>query len=217
MGCEVAHPNPQLGRPALVAAAGAGHDRISDCGGAMTGTNIDRPRMAGLVGMLGVVSLLFFPFAGFTERTAYVPSPIFRDYGLTGIGTYGQDFNLFGYPAGVGFVQLLMLALAVVLGYAAWRCFRLGGETGAAATKQPARIGFGVAGGAVLLVVVALVAVFPSVEEQTIWVTESNGWIETWWVAYGAFVSPLAAAGMGLLLRSAPETAAAPPAPPPSE
>jgi hypothetical protein len=182
----------------------------------MAGTHMDRNPLACLAGSLGVVSLLVFPFAGFTERTAYVPSPILRDYGLTGIGTYGQDFNLFGYPAGLWFVQVLMLALAVVLGLGVWQCMRL--RTGSAAPGLVVRLGLGVAAASALLVVIALAAVFPAVEEQTIWVTESNGWIEDWWIAYGAFVSPLAAAGMALLVRAAPAgTGTAPAAPPPAE
>ena len=183
----------------------------------MAGARSNLRTAACAAGVLGVISLLFFPFAGFTERTAYVPSPIFRDYGLVGIGTYGQDFNLLAYPAVLWFVQVAVLLLAVVLGYSVVRCWR--------SDPGPViRIASIVAGASVVLTVVALVVVFPAVEERTIWVTESNGWVQTWWVDYGAFVSPLAAAAMALLLhRDGPQTAAPPPetgpapAPPPEE
>jgi hypothetical protein len=169
---------------------------------------------AAAAGVLAAVAMAFLPLAGFTERTAYAPGPIVRDYAITGIGTYGEDFNLFTYPAGTWWVQLAALALAAGAAVAAIRCLRLrSGGTGGA--RRTARL---VAGSAVVLVVAAVVlfaAVFPSVEERTIWMVESAGFLDAWWPDYGLFVAAGALGVMAWLLVSA--EAAAPAAPPPAE
>ncbi len=189
----------------------------------MTGSRMNRRTAAALAGAVGTVSLLFFPFAGFTERTAYAPSPIFRDYGLAGIGTYGQEFNPFGYASWLGFIQVGMLAGAIVaLGYATVRARR------GSRSQSSGRIAWWVAGSSLVLALAALLIVFPAVDEGTIWVTGATGWVETWWVDYGTFVSPAAAAATAWLLgrdagpSPAPPAAAgpnptAPPKPPPVE
>ena len=75
------------------------------------------------------------------------------------------------------------------------------------------------AAASVLLVVVALVAVLPSMEDQTIWLTETSGWLTGWWPDYGAYVTALtlAAMALALMMRSRTVEAGAPPAPPPAE
>lgn len=156
-----------------------------------------------LAGAVGLVSLLFLPFAGFAELTRYVPSNIYRDYGVTGIGTYGQDFNLFGFPASVGIIQILMLLLAAVLVYPLTRCwkwYRSPGDFPRRELTNAAMISGAVAGAYVALVVVTLLVVFPSVEERTIWLVESSGWLEAWWPAYGAFVTAIGIGGMAVAL-----------------
>jgi len=160
-----------------------------------------------LAGSAGLFSLLFLPFAGFTEMTRYVPNNIFRDYGITGIGTYGQEFNVFGFPASVGTIQILMLPLAAVLIYPlirCWRWYRSPLDVSGRELKMAATISAAAAGVYVALVLVALLIVFPSVEERTIWLVESSGWLEGWWPAYGAFVTTLGIGGMAaaLVMRS---------------
>jgi len=188
-----------------------------------------------LAGAVGLVSLLFLPFAGFTELTRYVPSNIYRDYGVTGVGTYGQEFNLFGFPASVGIIQILMLLLAAVLVYPlirCWKWYRSPGDVLPGELKTVALISGAVAGAYVALVVITLVVVFPSVEERTIWLVESSGWLEAWWPAYGAFLTAIGigamAVALGIRSRGRPvdlsdsgRVSVAPPssdpAPPPSE
>jgi hypothetical protein len=176
-----------------------------------------------LFGTLGVVSLLFFPFAGFTERTAYVPGPIFREYGVTGLGTYGDGFNPFGFPAGFAVVQILMLALGAAMAVVLLRCWRSYRSSGSPADdlRSAARMVWPVAGAYVVLLVTVFAAVFPAVEERTIWVVESQGWLEDWWPRYGAFVTAIAfGAAAGLLTmrsRSASPPPPGGPAPPPAE
>jgi len=188
-----------------------------------------------VAGVAGLFSLLFLPFAGFTEMTRYVPNNIFRDYGVTGIGTYGQDFNFLGFPASVGTVQILMLVLAAISVYPlirCWRWYRSPRDVEGRELKTAATVSVAVTGAYVVLVLVTLLVVFPSVEERTIWMVESSGWLEGWWPAYGAFVTTLGLGGMAaaLVMRSkshpvdpaasggvsgAPPPAG--PAPPPSE
>ncbi len=180
-----------------------------------------------LAGSAGLFSLLFLPFAGFTELTRYVPSNIYRDYGVTGIGTYGQDFNVFGFPASVGIIQILMLLLAAVLIYPlvrCWKWYRSPGDVPGRELKTAAMVSGAVAGAYVALVVITLLVVFPSVQERTIWVVESSGWLEAWWPAYGAFVTAIGIGGMAVALVMRSRTHAADPsdsgrdsgAPPPS-
>jgi len=188
-----------------------------------------------MAGSAGLFSLLFLPFAGFTEMTRYVPSNIFRDYGVTGIGTYGQDFNFLGFPASVGIVQILMLVLAAISIYPLIRCwgwYRSPRDVEGRELKTAATISAAVTGAYVVLVLVTLLVVFPSVEERTIWMVESSGWLEGWWPAYGAFVTTIGLGGMAaaLAMRSRSQAADAAgsggvsgapppsvPAPPPSE
>ena len=69
-----------------------------------------------------------------------------------------------------------------------------------------------VAGAYVALVLVALLVVFPSVEERTIWVVESSGWLDGWWPAYGAFVTTIGLGGMATALVRRSKSHAADPA-----
>lgn len=156
-----------------------------------------------VAGSAGLISLLFLPFAGFTELTRYVPSNIYRDYGVAGIGTYGQDFNIFGFPASVGTIQILMLLLAVMLISPLTRCwkwYRSPGDVPRRELMNAAMISGVVAGAYVSLVLLTLLVVFPSVEERTIWLVESSGWLEAWWPRYGAFVTAIGIGGMAVAL-----------------
>jgi len=179
-------------------------------------------RRTGLIGSVGVASILVFPFAGFTERTVSGASTIYRDYGMAGLGTFGEDFNPFEYPAGVWAIQILMLLLAVLMSYPLVRTWRWHTNPETVTTdglRLISRMTMALAAASVLLVMVALVLVLPSMEEQTIWLTESSGWLTGWWPDYGAYVTALtlAAMALALMLKSRSVGGAASPAPPPFE
>jgi len=126
----------------------------------MSGARSNYYLRAAMGGRIGLISLLFLPFVGFTEVTAYDPSPIYWDYGLTALGTHGQEFNLFGFPSGLAIIQILMFLLAVALIYPISRCWKWhqdpGSET-AAEVRTISRVTIGIGELAVLLVAVAVV------------------------------------------------------------
>ena len=156
--------------------------------------------------------MLVLPFAGFTER---VPSASnnFRSYEIAGIGTYGEDLNVFEFPASVWVIQYAVMLLAVALVYpllGAWRSYRDGAS--GSDPRRAARISGGIAAAFVVLVLVTMFAVFPAVEDELIWNTDvSGGWLDDWWPAYGAFITVAALAAMtALLARPAKQPAATP-------
>jgi hypothetical protein len=172
-----------------------------------------------------VFSLLVLPLAGFTERTRYVPNDIFRDYEITGLGTYGYDFNLFEYPAAVDTVSILALLMAVVLLYPlnrSLREYRAGPNGTGDSPRTAARVSAVIAAGLVVLILFAMYALFPGAEERTIWITTSEGWLVDWWPGYGAFIGLAGIGGMAGALTvaarrlpvAAPETPPPPPPPP---
>ncbi|MCB2222963.1 MAG: hypothetical protein KQH83_02215 [Actinobacteria bacterium] len=174
---------------------------------------------------IAAVSLLFLPFAGFTEGVAYTPT-IYRDWGLSGFGTYGYEFHPFGYVAGAGAAQVVVLLLGAAAVALALRCRRWWSDPGAADGKAVRAAGTAAAWMAAAVVAVVLLTMFvllPSVEEQAIG-SGSAGWLESWWPGYGGFVSALALAGAAAVLLRRPAGAPAShapappsPAPPPTE
>jgi len=169
-------------------------------------------------GILAVFSLWVLPLVGFTERIRYSPSDIWRDHALTGTGTYVFEFNLFEYPAEVDSVSYGALLLGFALLYPTVRCWRAsrgrpGNDRGAATVS-------GVAGSVlVLLVLLAMFVLFPGAEEQTIWSTDSPGWLTDWWPDYGAFLALAAIVALTVVLAVTQRPAAGravPPPPPPA-
>ena len=179
-------------------------------------------RRAGLIGSVGVASILVFPFAGFTERTTSGSSAIYRDYGVAGLGTFGEDFNPLGYPAGVWVIQVLMLLLAVLMSYPlarTWRWHSNPETVTVEGLRLISRMTMALAAASVVLTMAALVVVLPSMEDRTIWLTESAGWLTGWWPDYGAYVTALTLAAMAIALMAKGRSvgASASPSPPPSE
>ncbi|MCJ7726917.1 MAG: hypothetical protein MUP76_11100 [Acidimicrobiia bacterium] len=156
-----------------------------------------RTAMAGTIGLL---SLLFFPFGGFTEAAASPAGPVYGVYALAGLGTHGIGFDLFGYPGRVAVLQMAMLAGAVVLLYPISRCWRwhqAPGEATWAALRTASRVAIGVGAAAMLVVAVALRVVLPGAEGEMIWQT---GAVVAWRPEYGAFVTAVSVGAMATAL-----------------
>lgn len=153
---------------------------------------MDEPlRRRYLVGLIGIAAamfaLLFLPFAGFTEKTTY-----FNWYSIVAIGTYGEGLNFFEYPELLFYVQILLLAGAIVLIgplRLLWTAYRGAAEPSVAALGRAARMIGIVAAGSVVLLLVTMFVLLPSVEDQTIWLVNAAGYLNAWWPEYGAFVA----------------------------
>jgi len=169
---------------------------------------------ATLAGGLGIVALLFLPFAGFTEKITY-----WYDYGITGVGTYGLDgLQFFTYPATLFYVQLLLVAGAILLVrplLMTWKAYRESDEPSSEDLRTGLRLSAGVAVGAVVLLLATMFVLLPGVEDQTIWDTERGGFLSGWWPGFGAFVAIIGAGGMAWVLRQREGGAVPAPPPPP--
>lgn len=153
-----------------------------------------------MVGTIGLLSLLFFPFAGFTEAATTQAGPVYGFYALAGLGTHGIGFDLFGYPARTIVLQLAMLLGAGALLYPISRCWRwhqAPGEATGAALRTASRVAIGVGAAAMLIVLVALRIVLPGAEGETIWQT---GPVAAWRPEYGAFVTVVSVGAMAVAL-----------------
>ena len=157
--------------------------------------------LIGLVSVaIAVVALLLLPFAGFTEKTVY-----WLSYAVTGIGTWGEGLNFFEYPDTLMYVSILMLIGVVALVgplRLMWVAYRTQGPVGSEALRRAATITGSVAVGATLTLLLTMLVLLPSVEEQTIWLVESGGFLSEWWPGYGAFVAVAGAGAAWWVLRS---------------
>jgi hypothetical protein len=156
-----------------------------------------RTAMAGTIGML---SLLFFPFAGFTEAVTNPEGPVRGVYALAGLGTHGIGFDLLGYPGRTVLLQMAMLVGAAVLLHPVSRCWRwhqAPGEATAAGLRTASRVASGVGAAAMVVVVVALRMVLPGAEGEVIWQT---GAVVAWRPEYGAFVTVASVGAMAVAL-----------------
>lgn len=172
-----------------------------------------------LIGLIGVaaalIALLILPFVGFTEKTVY-----WLSYAIVGLGTWGEGLNFFDYPDTLFYVSLLLLAGAVALIgplRILWDAYRREEEPSPDGVRRAATTSGIVSVGAILLLLLTMFVLLPSVEEQTIWLVETGGFLSEWWPGYGAFVA-IGGAGIAYwVLRNAanlspPET---PPMPSP--
>ncbi len=169
-----------------------------------------------LIGLIGVsaalVALLILPFVGFTEKTLY-----WYSYEMVGLGTWGDGLNFFEYPDTLFYISLLLLAGAVALIgplRLLWGAYRQEEEPPGADLRRAATTSMTVAVGTVVVLLLTLFVLLPSVEEQTIWLVETGGFLSDWWPGYGAFIA-IGGAGIAFwVLRSAANTSEPPPPPP---
>jgi len=164
----------------------------------------DAKRRQYLIGLIGVAvavfALLFLPFAGFTEKTTY-----FNWYSIVGVGTYGDGLHFFDFPELLFYVQILLLVGAVALIgplRLLWTTHQGGGEPSTETLRRTCRIIGTVTAGAIVLLLATMFVLLPSVEDQTIWFVNANGYLDGWWPGYGAFIAIAAAAAAYLALRS---------------
>lgn len=177
------------------------------------GSAVRNRYLVGLVSVaIALVALLVLPFAGFTEKTVY-----WLSYAVTGIGTWGEGLNFFEYPDTLMYVSILMLVGVVALVgplRLMWVAYRAQEPVASEALHRAAKITGSVAVGAILTLLLTMLVLLPSVEEQTIWLVESGGFLSDWWPGYGAFVAIAGAGAAWSVLRSlaTDQTPAAPPA-----
>lgn len=160
-----------------------------------------RQYLIGLIGVaVAVFALLFLPFAGFTEKTTY-----FNWYSIVGVGTYGDGLHFFDFPELLFYVQILLLVGAVALIgplRLLWTAHQGGVEPSTAALQRTCRIIATVAAGAIVLLLATMFVLLPSVEDQTIWLVNADGYLDDWWPGYGAVIAFGATAASYLALRS---------------
>jgi len=170
-----------------------------------------------LIGLIAVaaavIALLILPFVGFTEKTVY-----WNSYEMVGLGTWGEGLNFFEYPDTLFYISLLLLAGAVALIgplRLLWGAYRQEEEPPEADLRRAAAIGMTVAVGTVAALLLTLLVLLPSVEEQTIWLVETGGFLSDWWPGYGAFIA-IGGAGIAFWVLRSAANASVPPPPPPN-
>ncbi len=91
---------------------------------------------------------------------------------MVGLGTWGDGLIFFEYPDTLFYISLLLLAGAVALIgplRLLWGAYRQEEEPPEADLRRAAAIGITVAVGTVAVLLLTLLVLLPSLEEQTIW------------------------------------------------
>lgn len=175
--------------------------------------DVHRRYLIGLLGVAGaLIALLLLPFAGFTEKTTY-----WLSFAITGLGTWGEGMNPFEYPETLFYVSMLMLVGAVALIgplRMLWIAYRGGREPTGEQLGRGVRTLGALAVGLVILMLLTMFVLLPSVEDQTIWFVEANGFLSDWWPGYGAFVAFGGTVVGFIVLRRLMESRPPPPPPP---
>jgi len=183
-----------------------------------TMSNVDRNRyMIGLIGVsVAVVALLVLPFVGFTEKTLYWWSPE-----ITGLGTWVDGLAFLAYPTTLSNVSVVLMIGAVVLLVPLrllWHAYRQQVEPAVDRLQLAAAISAGVSVGSGVMLLLSMYVLLPSVEEQTIWLVNEEGFLGGWWPSYGAFVA-IGGAGIAWWAMwsrlNSPDRDPPPPPPPP--